>query len=591
MITADTETAGLFGPLRIIGWYDGSTYKVSTKASDFWNDVRFREDVVYFHNLEFDLAKLYHKTDMEIDLANSLVINRKIVRARFKNAKVELADSMALLNSSLDDLCKSFKLEKEVAKINLDEIWRQGGYKSLDDYFCRVPVKDKQYREYLRHDVLALYELLEILMRYSGFTQEDFVKIPTAASLAMHFFQQAYPEAYDSISKTKLSMANHDWFRESYIGARTNRFRMRIQNGYHYDVTGLYPYVMEKYSYPSGYAITGEGPKAERLWKSFRQNLYSHALINASVTVPPQYVPPLPMRHDSGRLLFPCGSFTGSFVGAELEMAIRRGSVKVEKVFKVSVWSQSARYFEAFAHLIGIKKATTTGAEREFWKLLGNSLYGKFGMNLRRTTYSDTLIPNGTEFFLFDDYSQKYWEYEKRVFAPYVQPQIAAHITAYARMELYKYLSYAESHGGVWYCDTDSVVTQNPLPPSWIHPTRQGKLKLEREVLEGVYIQPKLYAERGSDGKELLKSKGLVRDFRKSVTYQFYEDLLTEFENGTTEVELYKDVPIRKHFFTAMKNNEDEDTPTLTRKKANRDVPSNRIPDWKHGDSLPVSLP
>ena len=34
--TFDTETEGGFGDIRLIGWYDGHDYRVSTDANDWW---------------------------------------------------------------------------------------------------------------------------------------------------------------------------------------------------------------------------------------------------------------------------------------------------------------------------------------------------------------------------------------------------------------------------------------------------------------------------------------------------------------------------------------------------------------------------
>lgn len=587
MIVADTETAGLFGPIRLTGWYDGINYNVSSHIQDFWEDVKNR-DICYFHNLEFDLSKLYNELNLKIDLTKSLVINRRIVRAKIYGCNVILADSMAILASSLEKLCAAFKLEKEVAKINLDNIIRLQGYKNKDDYFRRVPINNPEYLEYLRHDVLALYELLEIVRSYAKMSEEDFMKIPTAASLSLHVFKQHEPEIYKKITNVKINLQNHDWYRTAYVGARTNRFRMRIRNGYHYDVNGLYPHVMASYDYPVGYSINAEGFKANILWQDFMSSNYSHAIVQARVFVPKQYIPPLPVRQDT-RLLFPCGTFSATFVGAELMMAIKECDVKVLEVKRISVWKKGDRLFEQFATMIGQKKEQTKGAEREFWKLIGNALYGKFGMNRRRITYNSEGKPEEV-FYLFNDYANPFYEVEKVIFAPYVQPQIAAHITAYARMELFRYLTYAEKHGGVWYCDTDSIVCQNPLPKSWVHPTRQGKLKLERKVLDGVYILPKLYAERSEDGSETLKSKGMLKEFIDGTTFDFYDKLLDRFQNDETELLLYDNMPNRRHMLSAMKTNQDLDNPVMARKAIRRDVPSNRVSHWQDGDTDAVWL-
>lgn len=600
MICADTETAGLDGPIRLIGWYDGETYRVSESAQEFWESVRDRSDVCYFHNLEFDLAKLYRELEFSLQWEKALVLNNVVARINVRGFPLVFQDSQRILDSSLEKLCQSFALEKEVAKIDLDEVWKAGGYKSKEDYFRHVPVSDPTYREYLRHDVTALYELMTILRRYSGFDEETFLKIPSAASLALRVYKQRHPELYDILTEPRLKKEIEEDMRRAYVGARTNVFRTRLPDGgYHYDVNGLYGYVMGHYDYPRGYPYIREGLQAVACWNAYRRGDFKAILVEAVVEVEEQFIPPVPVRYES-RLIFPIGRFEGMFVGAELLNAVRKGHTKILQIKKTYAWAETENYFREWADYIAHQKETSAGAERAFWKLVGNSLSGKFGMELNRKTIklrTDEEIKKCREkglgfeeFHPFNDIAEDYLMVDRRIFAPYVQPQVAAHITAYARLELLKVLWWAEEHGGVYYCDTDSVVTKRPLPAQWVDDSKSGKWKLEREISEAVFIQPKLYAERSKDGREVMKSKGLIRDFRETLTYSQYERILSDFEYGEHEISLYDGYLIRRHFVTAVKAGLSPDGMVKTRKKLRRDVPSNREMDWTLGMTRPLHL-
>ena len=76
---------------------------------------------------------------------------------------------------------------------------------------------------------------------------------------------------------------------------------------------------------------------------------------------------------------------------------------------------------------------------------------------------------------------------------------IAAYVTSYARIELYRLLDGSDPA----YCDTDSIVTRTPLAVS----SALGALKLEAEIDELWCLLPKLYAYSGNHG-DVVRSKG-----------------------------------------------------------------------------------
>ena len=578
MITADTETAGFYGPVRLIGWYDGTTYQVATDVTAWWDSVRDRKEVCYFHNLDFDVRKIEAALGDAFQIAwdQCLVINGRLVRARLDGAAIELADSYALLPSSLDQLCQDFALPDALRKIHLD--WAAAGYASLDDYFLRVPVDDPDYRAYLRNDVLSLYEILRQLRAFAGLPDAEFGRVPTAASLALRAFRTRWPFEYDQLCRTKLRPPLEAFFREALYGGRTEVFRTQITDGHHWDVNGLYPYVMGAYGYPDGYPIERVGVYAAEAWADFRAGRYPHGIFTATVEVPEScFIPPLPYRLN-GRLTFPVGRITGTWVGEEIRRAEEAGAVVVA-VTQAAVWTHSRKFFWGWAGLIADKKAHTRGAERATWKLLGNALYGKFGMDKRREQiWRDTPDNRAkaaqhdypcTEWYAGGDFSRPYLDVLAPVFAPYVQPQIAAYITAYARLTLYDMLVRAEAqYGGAWYCDTDSVGTQDPIDPALVHPTRAGAWKHEGQVDAGLFIAPKFYAER-RNGQEVLKNKGMLSSWRQTARYALYEDLYRRIleqdfdrdRHGKPILWLYRNEPALRPYVSAVKRGADPNTP------------------------------
>jgi len=98
--------------------------------------------------------------------------------------------------------------------------------------------------------------------------------------------------------------------------------------------------------------------------------------------------------------------------------------------------------------------------------------------------------------------------------------QIAAAITAHARIYMYPFLSRADC----FYTDTDSVVLSSPLPEELISSTELGKFKLEYRVREGIFIAPLraycfiLFEEEKGD---ILVHKGAAK---QHVTREWYNN-------------------------------------------------------------------
>jgi hypothetical protein len=75
--------------------------------------------------------------------------------------------------------------------------------------------------------------------------------------------------------------------------------------------------------------------------------------------------------------------------------------------------------------------------------------------------------------------------------------QIAAAITAHARMNMHPYIS----RGDCFYTETDSVVLSQKLPDEIVSSDELGKLKLEYTIKEVIFNAPKSYCLMLHDDK------------------------------------------------------------------------------------------
>lgn len=118
----------------------------------------------------------------------------------------------------------------------------------------------------------------------------------------------------------------------------------------------------------------------------------------------------------------------------------------------------------------------------------------------------------------------------------------SAAVTAYARIMMNKYKIRILKEGTkIFYSDTDSLVTDKPLPEDMVHPKELGKFKLEYAVDKGVFISGKTYCllKEEKDGLGLVrKAKGVSA---KNLLYQDYMELIVGDALKTDKVVSHKD--------------------------------------------------
>lgn len=155
--------------------------------------------------------------------------------------------------------------------------------------------------------------------------------------------------------------------------------------------------------------------------------------------------------------------------------------------------------------------------------------------------------------------------------------QLAAAITAYARIYMYPYISREDSY----YTDTDSVVLGQPIPDEEVSPSSLGKFKLEDFILEGYFLAPKSYYYKTKEKKDVLKFKGPLKDHvRKDIFNTLYlnPDTKIPVKNLRKFKVNIKDLTVR----------EEERIETLGIKLGNKRNPVFRSGDWV--DSEPIDI-
>ena len=505
IVTYDFEWVPLEMRFRVGSTYDGEQLRTYYSIPDFVNgELTHRNRGKWFFAHAGGLADiqflLNHLKSVGFRVSGTFSGSSLIIARISKGKNTWLfLDSYWLLRAKLRDIAKWIGEEKggggyedDEEDFALSEIEFQEKQQRKREWYATVPLA--QLTEYNQNDCIILHkaitQLEETLWELGGQLQV------TLASCAMQLFRRAYlSQAVETNARINRLC------RFAYIGSRVEVFRRDLTEGHYYDINSSFPYAMLE-------PAPGHYTHASRRIPN-NPFFIAHCRIN----VPECYLPPLPLRDDkTGRIFFPTGQWKQWFTGIDLQFLEECGGqiLDVETVLHFAPFNDLSAYAN---DLYNRRKNTSDKWEKIAFKLLLNSLYGKFAERSRKQQmHVNHPSPNRDN----PDWSIRMpgvWLEAREAKVPHVHVPISAHITAIARRNLTNYLRNSISRGGkIYYSDTDGFATNVPHAVS----PALGGLKLEQTISRGRYVAPKVYDQEGIDGEtgkpiRKIKAKGFSR--------------------------------------------------------------------------------
>jgi hypothetical protein len=277
----------------------------------------------------------------------------------------------------------------------------------------------------------------------------------------------------------------------------------------------MYPYVMANNIFPVKLISVIEDFPITKL-DSIPKDYVWLAKCDMSITKP---VLPLRYKH---KLCLLKGNITNTITSVEYEQF--KEYISITKIHKIAIYEAKPifkEYVEYFYSKRLEAKKNKDNTNATFYKLLLNSLYGKFGQLIReRELVSvkelDAMLDENESYGndnnsinIISKVGDKYLVLKQYKLSMNSFPAIASFVTAYARCYLMKLILKAGEENA-YYCDTDSLIVNetgfNNLK-EYINNEELGKLKLEDESNEIEIIAPKWYT---FNGKEV--HKGIRKD-------------------------------------------------------------------------------
>lgn len=434
MYTLDTEDDSQ-GNVFIINFFDGVQHETFTgknlryHAWDFLHEIE--PATIWAVNAEYDLVNLFGAEWLG-KLCTLQYVSSGLMRASYREAKITFLDTLRHWPAGVEDMGKAIDLPKlSMPHLGCD---------------CEDCIK------YCQRDAEITWIFVDEMIRRYGDLGLTTIRA-TLPSMALQLFKKFYksplPELPSVIKK---------FCRLAYFGGRVEVFKFGKIFGpvNHYDINSLFPSVMRDFDFPN-----------PSTWhETAHPDFSKEGVFQGWVYVPSAIYPCLPCR--SHEILFPYGNLFGTWCYPEIRKLLEDGG-RVAKCKQAVEFEETERPFVEYVDFCYKKRLEATNQlDKTHFKLLLNSLYGKFGSHHGLIIiYDDKEKDVGTD----SKISNVIW---------------SAYTTCYARLKLLDYLRQSE----IFYTDTDSLFTCNNLEVS----NELGKLKLEGIYKEVEFKGNKIYA-------------------------------------------------------------------------------------------------
>lgn len=257
---------------------------------------------------------------------------------------------------------------------------------------------------------------------------------------------------------------------------------------YELDINSAYPSQMANRRYPTKLVGVDSNPSPATVLSELQtRSAVARCLIDTDRRTYP--------KRDGIQVRYVSGRFWTALCGAELAYAIRHGDVS--RISEVAYYEDGYVLRDFVDHFWGRRSRAKNERQKavaELYKLLLNSLYGKFGQRSGGWVYEPN-SPSPQAWGCFcdtDRYTHEWREYRAVGWNTFIRkdrgetndscPIISAYITAYARTYLRELMTCAGERE-VYYCDTDSLFVSdagysNLIAGGYIDPAALGKMKL-----------------------------------------------------------------------------------------------------------------
>jgi len=434
-----------------------------------------------------------------------------IIRIRHPSGReILFCESARLMPDSVEKIGKTVGLHKmEVDRANIGGVDINLVYEyCLRD--CEIVLKGLQYikRVFTKVNCDFAYTLASISTRWVR--RSDVLEW-------MRFYEKFEGEWRYS----KKMLMSDEFCLPSYFGGRVEVFKTGTfkKELFYYDITSSYPWSMTNELptyFQDFFPVDKHQRHIERLLEHF-------GVSEATIYIPKGtfHIPILPVRHE-GKLIFPEGTFKGRWTNIELMHLYKRGYRKGVKIFlHAQARYKPKAFLKPFVDMFYILRKEAKEMGDEFssyaYKILLNALYGKLVENIERKSIlfgtdmvNEAIVKFGKE-KVIPTATPGIYALHTVSLGPFRHVAAGSYVTSYSRLKLLKGLETCRQEGGkVYYCDTDSIVTDKYIKSFETDDVNElGSFKLEHRLKFAEFVCSKVYRCVTEKGEEIYKVKGM----------------------------------------------------------------------------------
>ncbi len=514
-----------------------------------------------FNNSAFDNIFILKELKKRNPCLKTVIMNNTIKYIKYHN--IRIYDIKNYYAGSLERVAKNFKLEISKGVFpydfpNENNLYYNGDVPDIK-YWNSKEDRDTYIKEngntFNLKDYTIKYCILDCKLVYEvalKHLKESYGEInnkkydcrlcSTGASTALKLFTQTFQK--EILYESPENILEKE--RNAYYGGRTEVFKKEFKTSkdnkylYYYDINSSYPYAMTKmqpYQYKRNFKINEKEITENQIVDYYLYNSKVEYIGNDKY-----FIPNIINRTDKKEIVGMKNNDYNYHWGIELKEAINNNcKITCNEIVEY----EGKNLFEEYANYFyneRLKNKKTNISKAEFYKLLLNSLYGKFGQKIKPNReicdnqYQVNQILNNKDnklcsFENFDDFiliNYSNINDKNRSIGNLIR--FSSYITATARTNLSIFMRDV-GHKNVYYCDTDSCFTTKKPNENLINESRLGAWKAESDnIIYAKFLAPKTYFYNTEDEHKTMKAKGLPQ---KNVEEKLYIDnyLSTEIKS------------------------------------------------------------
>ena len=348
----------------------------------------------------------------------------------------------------------------------------------------------------------------------------------TAAGISLKVFNQCFQN--DIIYQSPKDIQTKE--RTAYKGGRTEAFKefFEYEDAYlkYIDLNSSYPSSMLEtmpYNYLQTFNQTILNAKIEDITPYYLY--YCNSSYNGDNEF---FIPNLLTRSKKGDIIAVKNTDYDYHWGIEVIEAIKSNCIiNIKEIIVYSskpLFNEFSNYF--YNERLKEKKLNHT-SKIQFYKILLNSLYGKFGqkekegLKICKSLYDINKILTDedlkiTNFKLIGNDIALSYKNKEEEHCGFIR--LSSYIAAYSRTKLSNMMREV-GYENIYYCDTDSIFTSKEIPEKYISDTELGLWKYEsKTIIKAVFLAPKLYYYKEEDKQEnsIIHAKGQPKKLMKT---------------------------------------------------------------------------